>query len=146
GSELREDELREEEFIQIGHLSLRSESPPGRWSLVVKPEVPPARLLRTKILICDYNSSDESASTALDNARSDAIQNLLSQRSGHNPGAFDVPEVNRQIQTGHIFRRVNNACSARAGIFRLEMGVADDKRVRFRFKLPGHRIVSNLQR
>ena len=30
-SELREDELREEEFIQVGYLSLRSERPPLRW-------------------------------------------------------------------------------------------------------------------
>ena len=46
-SELREDELREEEFIQVGYLSLRSEGPPLRWPLVEKAEVKPASLLRT---------------------------------------------------------------------------------------------------
>src|SRR5205814_10473212 len=94
-SELREDELREEEFIQIGYLSLRGEGPPRRWPLVIKTEVKPASLLRTEVLICDQNTGDESASIALDNARSDAIQHLLIQRSDHNSGALDVPKVNR---------------------------------------------------
>ena len=49
GAELREDELREEEFIQVGYLSLRSEGPPLRWPLVVKAEVKPASLLRTEV-------------------------------------------------------------------------------------------------
>src|ERR1044072_2463692 len=34
--ELREDELREKEFIQVRYLSLRSERPSGCWPLVVK--------------------------------------------------------------------------------------------------------------
>src|SRR4029077_475340 len=55
-SELREDELREKEFIQIGYLSLRSESPRLRGPLVVKPEVNRASLLRTEVLICNYNT------------------------------------------------------------------------------------------
>src|SRR5262245_35105697 len=146
-SELSEDELREKEFIQVGYLSLRSERSPLRWPLVVKAEVPPARLLRTQVLICNYDTGDESASIALDNARSSAIQDLLSQRSGHNSRALDIPEVNREIQTGRPFGRVNNACGARAGIFGLEIGVANDQRVRFRFEESTfERIVGNLQR
>src|SRR6201993_3473742 len=124
GPELREDELREKEFIQVRYLSLRSERPPLRWPLVVKAEVKPASLLRTEVLICTYNTCDESASTALDNARSGAIQHLLSQRSDHNSRALDIPEVNRHVQTGHIFWRVNKARSERAGIFRLKIRVA----------------------
>src|SRR5690348_3463079 len=111
GPELREDELREKEFIQVGYLSLRSERPPLRWPLVVKAEVKPASLLRTEVLICTCNTCDESASIALDNARSEAIQHLLSQRSDHNSRALDIPEVNRHVQTGRIFWRVNKARS-----------------------------------
>src|SRR5207237_9265385 len=83
-SELREDELREEEFIQVGYLSLRSEGPPLRWPLVVKAEVKPASLLRTEVLICNDNAGDESAGIALDNAWTGAMQHLLTPRTGHN--------------------------------------------------------------
>src|SRR5436309_4199172 len=51
-SELRKDELRGEEFISVGYLSLRSEVPPLRWPLVVNAEVKPASLLRTEVFIC----------------------------------------------------------------------------------------------
>ena len=64
--ELREDELREKELIQVRYLSLRSERPPLRWPRVVKAEIPPASLLRTKVLIREYDTGDESASIALD--------------------------------------------------------------------------------
>src|SRR5215470_3582788 len=145
-SELNEDELREKEFIQVGYLSLRSERPPLRWPCVVKAEVPPASLLRTEVFVCNDNAGDESASIALDNSWSDAIQDLLSQRSGHNSRALDIPEVNRHVQTRHVFWRVNKTRSERAGIFRLKIGVADDKSVRFRFEQSTfERIVSNLQ-
>src|SRR6266516_5580627 len=107
--ELREDELREEEFIQVGCLSQPSEGSPRRRPLVINAEVKPASLLRTEVLICDQNTGDESASIALDNAWSDAIQHLLSQRSGHNSGALGVPEVNREIQPRRVFWRVNKA-------------------------------------
>ena len=109
--EFREDELREEEFIQVGYLSLRSEGPPLGWPLVVKAEVNPASLLRTEVFICKCDTGDESASIALDNAWSGAIQHLLSQRSGHNSGALDVPKVNREIQPRHVFWRVNKAAT-----------------------------------
>jgi len=65
------------------YLSLRSEGPPLRWPLVVKAEIKPASLLRNRGLICKCDTGDESASIALDNAWSGAIQHLLSQRSGH---------------------------------------------------------------
>ena len=146
-SELREDELREEEFIQVGYLSLRSEGPPLRWPLVVKAEVKPASLLRTEVFICKCDTGDESASIALDNAWSGAIQHLLSQRSGHNSGALDVPKVNRDIQPRRVFWRVNKAATERARIFRLKIRVASYKGVRFRFEQATfERIVSNLQR
>ena len=146
-SELREDELREYEFIQVGYLSLRSEGPPLRWPLVVKAEVKPASLLRTEVFICKCDTGDESASIALDNAWSGAIQHLLSQRSGHNSGALDVPKVNREIQPRHVFWRVNKAATERARIFRLKIRVASYKGVRFRFEQATfERIVSNLQR
>src|SRR5207237_9747991 len=90
-SELRKDELREEEFIQVGYLSLRSEGPPLRWPLVVKAEVKPASLLRTEVLICKCDTGDESASIALDTDWSCAIHQLLSQRSVHKSSALDVP-------------------------------------------------------
>src|SRR5262249_28518828 len=147
GPELGEDELRKKEFIQVRYLSMRSERPPLRWPLVIKAEVKPASLLRTEVLICTYNTCDESASIALDNARSEAIQHLLSQRSDNNSRALDIPEVNRHVQTRRIFWRVNKARSERAGIFRLKIGVASYKRVRFRFEQPiFERIVGNLQR
>ena len=91
-SELRKDELREEEFIQVGYLSLRSEGPPLRWPLVVKAEVKPASLLRTEVFICKCDTGDESASIALDDAWSGAIHPVLSQRSAYNSGALDVPK------------------------------------------------------
>ncbi len=47
-TELREDELREEEFVQIGCLSQPSEGSPRRRPLVIKAEVKPASLLRTE--------------------------------------------------------------------------------------------------
>src|SRR5213595_2101056 len=106
-----EDELREEEFIQVGYLSLRSEGPPLCWPLVVKAEVKPASLLRTEVLICKGDTGDESASIALDNAWSGAIQHLLSQRSGHNSGALDIPKVNRDVQPRRVFWRVNKAAT-----------------------------------
>src|SRR5204862_4163015 len=81
--ELREDELREEEFIQVGYLSLRSEGPPLRWTLEVKTEVKPASLLRIEVLICKCDTGDQSASMALDNASSGAIQHWQSQCCGH---------------------------------------------------------------
>jgi hypothetical protein len=49
--ELLEDELREEEFIQVGYLSERGKGSPRRWPLVLKAEVKPASLLRTQVLI-----------------------------------------------------------------------------------------------
>src|SRR4029077_20825041 len=72
-SELRKDELREEEFIQVGCLSLLSEGHPLRWPLVVKAEVKPASLLRTEVFICKCDTGDEPASIAPDNAWSGAI-------------------------------------------------------------------------
>src|SRR5213078_914332 len=145
--ELSEDEPLEDEFIQVGYLSLRSEGPPGRWLLVVKAEVKPASLLRTEVLICNCDTGDESASIALDNAWSGAIQHLLSQWSGHNSGALDVPKVNRDIQPRRVFWRVNKAATERARIFRLKIRVASYKGVRFRFEQSiFERIVSNLQR
>src|SRR5437870_12427027 len=145
--ELSEDEPLEDEFIQVGYLSGRSKGPPRRWPLVLKAEVKPASLLRTQVLICEQNTGDESASIALDSAWSGAIQHLLSQRSSHNSGALDVPEVNREVQTGHIFRRIDKAATERTGIFRLEIRVAAYKNVRFGFEQSTfERIVSNLQR
>src|SRR5207244_3386893 len=145
--ELSEDEPLEDEFIQVGYLSGRSEGSPGRWPLVLKAEVQPASLLSTQVLICQQNTGDESASIALDSAWSGAIQHLLSQRSGHNSGALDVPEVNRPGKTRQIFRRINKPATERARIFRLEIGIAAYKSVRFRFEQSTfERIVSNLQR
>src|SRR5258708_174901 len=145
--ELREDELREEEFIQVGYLSLRSEGPPLRWPLVVKAEVKPASLLRTEVLICNCDTGDESASIALDNSWSGAIEHLLSQRSGHNSGALYVPKVNRDIQPRRVFWRVNKAATERARIFRLKIRVASYKGVRFRLEQTTfERIVIDLQR
>src|SRR5207247_4036629 len=72
---------------------------------------------------------------------------LLSQRSGHNSGALDVPKVNREIQPRRVFWRVNKAATERARIFRLKIRVASYKGVRFRFEQAiFERIVSNLQR
>src|SRR5262249_5631198 len=126
---------------------LRGERPPLRWPLVVKAEVKPASLLRTEVLVCNDNAGDESASIALDNSWSEAVQHLLSQRSDHNSRALDIPEVNRHVQTRRIFWRVNKARSERAGIFRLKIRVASYKSVRFRFEQSiFERIVGNLQR
>lgn len=120
---------------------------PRRWPLVIKAEVKPASLLSTQVFICEQNTGDESAGIALDSAWSEAIQHLLSQRSSHNPGALDVPEVNREVQTGHIFRCINKAAAEGTGIFRLEFGIAAYKSVRFRFEQSTfERVVSNLQR
>src|SRR5262249_36514765 len=100
-----------------------------------------------EVLICKYDTGDESASIALDNAWSGAVQHLLSQRSGYNSGALDVPEVNRHVQTRHVLWRVNKAATERARIFRLQIRVASYKGVRFRFEQSiFERIVSNLQR
>src|SRR5438477_7492295 len=44
----RHDELRKEEFIQIGHLSHGGQGSPRNWSLVLKAEVEPACLLRAQ--------------------------------------------------------------------------------------------------
>src|SRR5438132_7916335 len=113
--------------------------------MVVKAEFKPESLLRTEVLVCNDNACDESARIALDNAWSGAIQHLLSQRSGHNSGALDVPKVNREIQPRRVFWRVNKAATERARIFRLKIRVASYKGVRFRFEQATfERIVSNL--
>src|SRR2546430_17492084 len=114
-------------------MSLQNEGTPRGWLLVVKPEVKSVSLLRTEVLICNYDGGDDSARIALDNAWSGAIQHLLSKRSGHNSGALDVPKVNREIQPRRVFWRVNKAATERARIFRLKIRVASYKGVRFRF-------------
>src|SRR5207249_12274813 len=118
-----------------------------RWHLLLMAEAKSASLLRTEVSICNYDTGDESARIALDNAWSGAIQHLLSQRSGHNSGALDVQKDNREIQPRRVFWRVNKAATERARIFRLKIRVASYKGVRFRFEQSiFERIVSNLQR
>src|SRR6266550_2387740 len=63
--ELSEDEPLEDEFIQVGYLSLRSEGPPRRWPLVVKAEVNPASLLIADVLISNQDTCDVSTNVAL---------------------------------------------------------------------------------
>src|SRR5205807_6846532 len=111
--ELSEDEPLEDEFIQVGYLSGRSEGPPWRWPLVLEAEIKAPSLLSTQVLICEQNTGDESASIALDSARSGAIQHLLSQRSSHNSAPLDLPERTREGQTGHRVRRIAKAPTER---------------------------------
>src|SRR6266545_3820701 len=63
--ELSEDEPLEDEFIQVGYLSLRSEGPPGRGPLVVKAEVKPASLLIADVLISNQDTCDVSTNVTL---------------------------------------------------------------------------------
>src|SRR6266700_2491680 len=43
-------------------------------------------------------------------------------------------KINREVQTGHIFRRVNKTAAERAGIFRLEIGIAGYQGIRLRLE------------